>query len=78
MNQLEYNPLDWAKDSALTGEILKALQSTAGKDLVFTVSVQPHGKYPTEPIPGAETIAVSGIEDEARRRAEKIIRRQTC
>lgn len=67
MNQLEYNPLDWAKDSALTGEILKALQSTAGKDLVFTVSVQPHGKYPTEPIPGAETIAVSGIEDEARR-----------
>ena len=67
MHDVEYNPLEWAKDSVLTGEILKALRSTEGRDLVFTVSVQPHGKYPTEPLEGAETIAVSGMEDEARR-----------
>lgn len=67
MHDVEYNPLEWAKDSVLTGEILKALRSTEGRDLVFTVSVQPHGKYPTEPLESAETIAVNGIEDEARR-----------
>ncbi len=67
MHDVEYNPLEWAKDSVLTGEILKALRSTEGRDLVFTVSVQPHGKYPTEPLEGAETIAVNGIENEARR-----------
>ena len=49
MHDVERNPLGWAKDSVLTEEILKALCSTEGRDLVFTVSVQPHGKYPTEP-----------------------------
>lgn len=67
MHGVEYNPLEWAKDSVLTGEILKALRSTESRDLVFTVSVQPHGKYPTEPLEGAETIAVSGMEDGERR-----------
>lgn len=67
MHDVEHNPLSWAKDTVLTEEILKALKSTTGKDLVFTVSVQPHGKYPTEPIEGAKTISVYGMEDEARK-----------
>ena len=67
MHDVEYNPLEWAEDGVLTGEIVKALRSTKNRDLVFTVSVQPHGKYPTEPLEGAQTIAVSGIEDEERR-----------
>lgn len=45
MNGLEYNPLGWAKDKILTGEILDALHSTSGRDLILTISVQGHGKY---------------------------------
>jgi len=45
MNGLEYNPLGWAKDKILTGEILDALHSTEGRDVVLTISVQGHGKY---------------------------------
>ena len=63
MNDVDYNPLGWAKDSVLTNEILKALQATDGRDFVFGVSVQAHGKYPTEPIEGAPTIRVSGMDD---------------
>lgn len=67
MHDLVYNPLQWAKDECLTQEILKALRSTKGRDLVFTVSVQPHGKYPTEPLTEDGIISVQGMEDEARR-----------
>ena len=45
MNGLEYNPLGWAKDKILTGEILDALRSSEERDLVLTISVQGHGKY---------------------------------
>lgn len=54
---LEYMPLveetpgNWAKDEVLTDQILQALEVTPDQpDLVFTVSVQGHGKYPTEPV----------------------------
>ena len=67
MHNLVYNPLQWAKDECLTQEILKALRSTKGRDLVFTVSVQPHGKYPTEPLTEDGIISVQGMEDDARR-----------
>ncbi len=48
MNGLTYTPLGWARDSVLTGETMKALTTTPGRDFVFTVTVQSHGKYPTE------------------------------
>ncbi len=66
MSNTEYNPLGWAKDSILTEEILKCLRSDDKRDLVFTVSVQPHGKYPTELTEEMQSIAVTGMEDEAR------------
>lgn len=44
----DYTAMDWAKDSVLTGEIQKALDSTERPDFVFTVSVQGHGSYPTD------------------------------
>lgn len=44
----DYTAMDWAKDSVLVDEIEKALDSTAGQDFVFTVSVQGHGSYPTD------------------------------
>ncbi|MFA6948795.1 MAG: LTA synthase family protein [Eubacteriales bacterium] len=48
MSDIERNPLGWAKDSVLTGEIAKALDSTEGSDFIYTVSVQCHGRYDSE------------------------------
>ena len=60
MLHVERNPLGWAKDHVLTEEILKALDSTAGKDFVYTISVQAHGKYPTEVLDPNQPISVAG------------------
>lgn len=57
------NPRNWAKDDVLTEEIMLALDSTKDqKDLVFTISVQGHGKYPTKKIYAAPKITVGGLE----------------
>lgn len=48
MKDPEINPTGWADDSVLTGAILDCLDSTEGRDFVFAVSVQSHGKYPEE------------------------------
>lgn len=48
MEHVEYNPTGWAKDRILTNEIFKALDSTPGRDFVFTITVQGHGKYQPE------------------------------
>lgn len=45
MENVEYNPIGWAKDNVLTEEILKALDSTPGQDFAFAITVQGHGKY---------------------------------
>lgn len=46
MNISEYTPNGWAKDKVLTKEIMKVLNATGQRDLVYTISVQAHGKYP--------------------------------
>lgn len=66
MDNVEYNPRGWADDSVLTEEIEKCLTSTEGRDLVFTVSVQPHGKYPKEPLEGVPVIDIQGMENSGR------------
>ncbi len=42
------NQRNWGKDAMLLDPILDTLNSTEGKDLIYTISVQPHGRYPTE------------------------------
>lgn len=64
MHDVERNANNWAKDRILTDEIFKCLNSTEGRDFVFGVSVQSHGKYPTEVIDDTQTVVVeSGIDD---------------
>jgi phosphoglycerol transferase MdoB-like AlkP superfamily enzyme len=49
MTDLKRNVLTWAEDRELTKQVVLALDSTKGtSDLIFTVSVQGHGRYPTE------------------------------
>ena len=54
------NPLGWTKDSVLTDEIVKCLDSTEGPDYVYTISVQGHGDYPSEPVLENPEITISG------------------
>ncbi len=69
MNDVQTNPLGWAKDSCLTFEILDAMAATEGQDFVFTVSVQPHGQYPSEVIDENQTIYLTaGMEEEESRK----------
>ncbi len=61
-----FNENDWAHDALLTSEILYLLNSTEEPDLVYTVSVQGHGKYPDDYRPAKDDILITGgLENEA-------------
>lgn len=48
MYNLHLTQKNWEKDDVLTGEIMKTLTFTTSRDFIFTVSVQGHGRYPSE------------------------------
>ena len=48
MNYVRRTPKDWAKDKVLIGCITDALASTEERDMIYTISVQGHGKYPAK------------------------------
>ena len=50
MNNVAKTPKNWAKDAVLTDCITDALESTEGRDMIYTISVQVHGKYPDEQV----------------------------
>lgn len=56
MNDVERTQFKWAKDKILTDEIMQALTLDDGakQKFVWAVSVQGHGKYPSEPVKGEE------------------------
>ncbi len=50
MSNVIKTPKNWAKDNVLIGEIIAALDLTENEDYIYTISVQGHGKYPTDQI----------------------------
>lgn len=64
MYDYETTPYGWCKDNVLTKEIMTALTYTDEKNgvnsdtprLVWTVTVQGHGKYPSGPIEGNDNV----------------------
>lgn len=50
MNNVEKTPKNWAKDDLLVECMTDALDSTETRDLIYTISVQGHGQYPTEEV----------------------------
>lgn len=48
MNNVVRTAKNWAKDGLLSNEIIDAMKSTENRDYIYTISVQGHGKYPTE------------------------------
>ena len=45
MRDAKYSDIGWCKDEILTDEILRALDSTVNRDMVFCIAVETHGKY---------------------------------
>lgn len=66
MEPLEYTPRNWEKDGILTSQIIKCLDSTEQQDFVFTVTVQGHGKYPTDRRSYVRHVRVEGEENETK------------
>lgn len=65
MHDVVLNPKNWADDSVLVPCITDALDYTDSRDFVFAVSVQPHGRYPSEMPEGApHNIFLSEYEEE--------------
>ncbi len=56
MYNVEYNSKGWAKDDILIENIREAIENTETPDLVFVVSVQGHGKYPSEIIESEDNV----------------------
>ena len=65
MNSVSKTPKNWAKDVVLVEEILAALDSTESEDMIYTISVQGHGQYPTTNVLENPEITMSGITVES-------------
>lgn len=59
MYDVNYTSAGWAKDDVLISDIMKCLNSTSGRDFVFTVSVQGHGRYPEDALNCEEHVKVT-------------------
>lgn len=64
MKNVEKTPKNWAKDDVLTECITDALDSTDGRDMIYTISVQGHGKYPPEQVLQNPVIDVTAAPSE--------------
>ena len=64
MKNVEKTPKNWAKDDVLTECITDALDSTDGRDMIYTISVQGHGKYPPEQVLQNPLIEVTAAPSE--------------
>ncbi len=60
----DHTPLGWVRDRVLTQSIMDCLESSEGRDYIYTISVQGHGDYPEEPILEDPQITVSGSATE--------------
>lgn len=70
MQNYDVNALGWCHDDVLTGCILDALNCTAQKDLIFTISVQGHGNYSAEAPETPYPITSTGLEDDEKLKNE--------
>lgn len=64
MSDVEKTPKNWAKDNILTECMMDALNSTESRDMIYTISVQGHGKYPAEQVIQNPEITVTSAPSE--------------
>ena len=63
MDIREETPNGWAIDAPLADQIMETLDSTENEDFVYTITVQSHGVYPTEPTLENPEILVNNLID---------------
>lgn len=64
MSNVEKTPKNWAKDEILIDCMMDALESTKSRDMIYTISVQGHGKYPGEQVLENPKIKVTSAPSE--------------
>lgn len=69
MNGYGQTPMGWPEDEILQGIIRDVMDSTEGKDFIYTVTVQTHGKYIEMPEEMETVIEVAG----ARTKHEQLV-----
>ena len=50
MNDVSFTPTNWCKDRTMIPDIMDIMTSTEERDMMHIVSVEGHGKYPTEQV----------------------------
>ncbi len=50
MNNITKTPTNWAKDETMLPDIMGIMNETEGRDFMHIISVEGHGKYPTEQV----------------------------
>ena len=65
-----FNDTMWAKDEVLIPEIFDVMESTDTQDFVFAVSVQGHGKYPTDYEADPNDIHLTNKSEESERESQ--------
>lgn len=64
MKNVVKTPKNWAKDQVLVECITDALNYSDARDMIYTISVQGHGQYPTEQVLQNPTIQVTDAPSE--------------
>lgn len=65
MEGYEVTPMGWPKDAILQKKIRETIDSTEGKDFIYCVAVQSHGRYIELPDAMQPHVTVEGYEDES-------------
>ena len=63
MQDVSYTSLGWCEDGVLADEIIRALESTVDRDLLFTITVESHGKYAETYEPKAGDVEVLSLPE---------------
>ena len=61
----KYNETGWAHDIILKDEILRVMEMSDARDLVFAIAVETHGKYPETYEPEIGDIEILSLPEEA-------------
>lgn len=66
MNNVSFTPTNWCKDKTMIPDIMDIMTSTPERDMMHIVSVEGHGKYPTEQVFKNPYTTVSCEDEETR------------
>ena len=66
MNDVSFTPTNWCKDKTMIPYIMDIMKSTDARDMMHIVSVEGHGKYPTEQVFKNPYTTVSCDDEETR------------